>query len=68
MSIDGFGGLHTSELSDPMFSPKYPPFNRDNLIKLLLEYCERRNQCENLRINYTFENAPEWIKLAHQNN
>jgi glycosyltransferase involved in cell wall biosynthesis len=64
MSIDGFGGLHTSELSDPMFSPKYPPFNRDNLIRLLVEYCERKNQCENLRINYKFENAPEWIKLS----
>jgi glycosyltransferase involved in cell wall biosynthesis len=67
VSIDGTGGLHTSELSDPMFSQKHPPFNRDQLIKMLIEGCERNNHCEQKRVNYNPEMAPDFIKLAHCN-
>lgn len=68
IAIDGYGGLHTSEMSDPMFSQKYPPFDHNTLVNLLLEYCNRRNNIERLRTNYKLENAPEWIQLAHQKN
>jgi hypothetical protein len=66
-SIDGYGGLHTSELSDPAFSPKYPPFNHQRLVQLLQEYCQRRNYCEKLRVSYRPEMAPDYIKMARSN-
>ena len=63
-SIDGHGGFHFSDLSNPNFQPRFTEFDHKKLVNILLDYRQRMNYTEHRRVNYNQQELPMFIQEA----
>jgi glycosyltransferase involved in cell wall biosynthesis len=67
-TLDGAGGLQTSELGDPTQTIRPKPFSHKDVVDQLVAYRQRQNDLEYKRVNWDKIEKPLFVRMANASN